>query len=317
MPDIDVAWWNLENLFDRQGAPDRDPELASAVAGELDGWTAAVRDRKLDQLASVVVGMFDGGGPDLLGVCEVEYESVLQRLVDRMNAGLTGRDYRIAHHDSPDARGIDVSFVYDHDVLRVTDQDHQLIIKRTSTRDIFWIDIRVVENDAELSVFANHWPARSAGVYESEPYRMLVGETLSYLLRDLNHFPVLLMGDFNDEPFNRSMREYLLGTRDRGKVRRARNPVVWNLMWPLMAGENPGTYRHGSQWHMLDQFLANKAMCRSSSEVFVLPESVAIHRPDEMVGRGGRPARFGRPSRRVDLDGYSDHFPITCVLRAP
>jgi hypothetical protein len=324
MPDIHVAWWNLENLFDHENAS-RDPQLQSQLGSDLRGWTAALRDRKIDQLASVVVQMFGGAGPDLLGVCEIENEGVGARLASRLVVG--NRDYRVLHHESPDARGIDVSFLFDHNVLRAdpAQADHQVVHRRTGTRDIFWGDFRVIATDATFVAVGNHWPARAgSGKYASEPYRMLTGETLSYRIARLfeafdvgTRLPALVMGDFNDEPFDRSMREYLLGTRDRGRVTRARSPRLLNLMWPLLSQANPGSYKYGSDWNMLDQFLVTRGMLRTDSAVTVRADTAAIFRPPEMVGGGGAPLRFGLPGKRnLNRDGYSDHFPVTLVLHA-
>lgn len=321
MPDLSIAWWNLENLFDRETAA-RPPELARKLAGELRGWNAAVRNSKLAQLARVVESMFGGAGPDLLGVCEVENESLLNLLINRIN--LPGRNYGVVAHNSPDARGIDVSFIVDLNTLQVVAADHQVVVKRSATRDIFWVELTEPTTGATFVAIANHWPARSAGLYESEPFRMLTGETLSFVLSNLftqsnlgNDLPVILMGDFNDEPFNRSMREYLLGTRDDGLVRRSRSaPRVFNLMWPLMDARNLGTYRYGSEWNMLDQFLVSKGMLRNNSAVRVRRDTVEIFRPDNICGTGGSPRRFGRPSNNsLDNGGFSDHFPITLTLR--
>ena len=319
MPDMNVAWWNLENLFDHENAQ-RPPELAQRLRGELEGWTIQIRNRKLDQLASVIRMMFGGDGPDLLGVCELENENVLELLVNRIN--ISGRSYRVVSHDSPDARGIDVSFIVDDNVFSVDNTDHQVVVKRSATRDIFWAELVVRETGSVFVAIANHWPSRSAGQYESEPFRMLTGETLSFVVSDLfeafdvgDDLPVLLMGDFNDEPFNRSMQEYLLGSRDAGRVRRSRIPRVLNLMWPLMSGRNPGTLRFRSEWNMLDSFLVTKGMLLNSSPVRVRVESASIFRPSEIQGSGGRPRRFGRPARGLDQNGFSDHFPITIVIR--
>ncbi|RMH36393.1 MAG: endonuclease/exonuclease/phosphatase [Nitrospirae bacterium] len=318
MPDIRVAWWNLENLFDHERAA-RDPGLARFLKSELKGWTAAVRDRKLDQLASIIGLMFDEAGPDLLGVAEAENEAVLELLAARI--AKPGREYRVLGHESLDARGIDVSFIYDASVLAASHPAHQVVVKRTATRDLFWATFTVRETGASFVAMANHWPARSAGQYLSEPFRMLTGETVSVVLANLldtdKYAPVLLMGDFNDEPFNRSMQEYLLGTRDREQVTRARSPRVWNLMWPLMDDRHPGTYRHDSVWNMLDQFLVTKGMLRRKSRVKVVSDSASIFRPPPLLGRAKAPRRFGRPSRHsMDRDGYSDHFPITLLLRS-
>lgn len=322
MPDLNIAWWNLENLFDRENAPHRPAELAQRLANELNGWTAAIRNRKLAQLASVVESMFGGAGPDLLGVCEVENEDVLNLLVNRIN--LPGRNYNVVAHRSPDARGIDVSFIVDLNTLQVARHGHQVVVKRSATRDIFWVELTEPTTGAAFVAVANHWPSRSAGQYESEPFRMLTGETLSFVLSDRfaqsalgNDLPIILLGDFNDEPYNRSMQEYLLGTRDDGRVRRARSaPRVFNLMWPLMDARHPGTYRYGSAWDMLDQFLVTRGMLRNDSLVSVRRETVEIFRPANICGTGGRPRRFGRPSNNsLDQDGFSDHFPIFVILR--
>lgn len=316
MPDIRVAWWNLENLFDHETAS-RPPELARTLKKELKGWTAAVRDRKLEQLASIIRLLFGGAGPDLLGVCEVENERVLEMLVERLE--IPGRSYKVLNHASPDARGIDVSFLYDEDALESSAAGHQVVVKRSATRDIFWATFAENTTEREFVAVANHWPSRSGGQYESEPFRLLTGETVSYLLSQLlrtdANRPILLMGDFNDEPFNRSLQEYLVGTRDRDRVSRARTPVVLNLMWPLMAGAKPGSFRFGSDWNMLDQFLVTKGLLRTDSRVVARRETVEIFRPDVMQGSGGAPRRFGRPSKQVDQNGYSDHFPITMLLR--
>jgi hypothetical protein len=318
MTNVRIAWWNLENCFDHATAQ-RDPDLRSVLASELVGWTAAVRDQKLDQLAQIIMMMFSGAGPDLLGVCEIENERVLEMLKDRLN--IAGRDYRILSHNSPDARGIDVSFIYDHSLLLAANPGHQVVVKRTSTRDLFWCDITLRSSQNTVTVIGNHWPARSAGVYESEPFRMLTAETVSYLLSTLlasdANRPILVMGDFNDEPFNRSIKEYLLGTRDRGRVTRSRSaPRLWNPMWSLLSGDPPGTYRYGSTWHMLDQFLISKGLSRTNATVRYSVGSASILVPPIMVGPGGAPLRHGRPSRQssYDSNGYSDHFPITLDL---
>jgi len=321
MPDLNIAWWNLENLFDRANAA-RPPELAQKLANELVGWTTAVRNSKLAQLASVIELMFGGAGPDLIGVCEVENEGVLSLLVNQIN--LPGRNYDVVAHNSPDARGIDVSFIFDRNTLQVANSGHQVVVKRSATRDLFWVELTEPTTGATFVAIANHWPARSAGQYESEPFRILTGETLSFVMSDLftqsnlgNDLPVIIMGDFNDEPFNRSMREYLLGTRDDGRVRRSRSaPRVYNLMWPLMDVPDLGTYRYGSDWNMLDQFLVTKGMLRNNSHVRVRRDTIQIFRPANICGAGGRPRRFGRPSNNsLDQGGFSDHFPIMVMLR--
>ena len=321
MPNINVAWWNLENLFDHETAI-RDDELKSKLKSELKDWTANVRNRKVSQLAKIIELMFNGTGPALLGVCEVENESVMERLANAINIPL--RNYSVVSHASDDARGIDTSFCIDSNELTVVSTDHQVVIKRSATRDLFWVRLRVNATGAEFVAVANHWPSRSAGQYSSEPFRILTGETHAYIISRLldedqggeKNLPIISMGDYNDEPFNRSMQEYTLGTRDPGRVRSSRSGHMLNLMWPLMQGHDPGTYLFSSDWNMLDQFLVSYGMLRTNSQVRVNRDSVDIFKPEIIKASRGKPRKFSRPSARkgVDLDGYSDHFPITVEL---
>ncbi len=266
--------------------------------------------------------MFGGSGPALLGVCEVENEAIIKKLANATN--IPGRNYTVVTHDSPDARGIDTSFMIDSNELTAVNTGHQIVIKRSATRDLFWVRLRINDTGAEFVAIANHWPSRSAGQYSSEPFRIIVGETHALIVSRLldetvgghKNLPIISMGDYNDEPFNRSMQEYTLGTRDPGRVRYSHSGHMLNLMWPHMIGHDPGTYLFGSDWNMLDQFLLSYGMLRNASRVRVNPDSVNIFKPDTLTAGSGKPRKFSRPSAKggVDLNGYSDHFPITVEL---
>jgi predicted extracellular nuclease len=83
--------------------------LAMAIKNDIAGWTPQPRDRKIEQLASVIATMNTGLDSDLLGVCEVENRFVVDRLVDAVNATLPApRSYAVVHADTGDARGNDV-----------------------------------------------------------------------------------------------------------------------------------------------------------------------------------------------------------------
>jgi endonuclease/exonuclease/phosphatase family metal-dependent hydrolase len=319
MPSYYVAFWNLENLFDVDGSPARPEWLQRALARELAGWNAEVLDLKISQLARIIRQMNGGAGPDVLGVCEVENEHVLRLLIDAL--ALTTRDYDVAHADTSDERGIDVAFLFDRAIFEKREQFSQVILARNATRDLFQVTLAIKASGRELIVIGNHWPARSEGQYESEPYRILAAETLSYWHERIMaikgaDMPVLAMGDFNDQPFDRSLVEYALSSFQAAKVLKARSPRFFNLMWPLL-GQRRGTHYFDNFASLLDQVLASRPLLERTAPIGVDPESVRIEAFPEMVGRGDYPAprRFGRPSAGLDRTGFSDHFPISVVLR--
>jgi predicted extracellular nuclease len=308
-----IAWWNLENLFDSVNA-DRPEWLQKKLKNELKGWTQTVLNKKLSNLARVINSMNDGHGPDILGVCEVENKPVLDKLVARLNPA---RNYQVAHHDTSDKRAIDVAYVFDANKFTATAQFDYVVQKRNATRDIFQVNFKT-QHDNSLVCLGNHWPARSAGQYASEPYRIMAAETLSHWMSRIpahtdENCAILVMGDFNDEPFNRSMREYALSTRNSKRVasKRSKKPYLYNCMWDLLA-DNRGTYHFGS-WNMLDQFLVNKNFFGDSARFSF--SGAKIFSPASIM-KNSKPRRFGRPSGSShDVGGYSDHYPITIEIQ--
>lgn len=317
MPDYYIAFWNLENLFDINNSPRRSDKLQRTLKSELSKWTTPVLNRKIRQLASIIRQMNQGRGPDILGVCEVENDYVLRLLLDTLN--IPDRNYAIEHHDMSDKRGIDVAFIYDRNYFTAEAQFSHYIVKRSATRDLFQVNFRSAGNNL-LVLIGNHWPSRSAGQYSSEPYRIIAGETLAYFHQRIretqgsNDVAVLAMGDFNDEPFSRSLVEYALSERIRAKVTRARSPKFLNLMWPML-GKGIGTHYFNNRPNMLDQFLASKGLLTGNSNFKVLFDSVEVVRFPEMVSKGAYPApiRYGR-GKSIEENGYSDHFPIAVQI---
>ena len=315
-----MAWWNLENLFDEENSLDRTDKVRRALGQSIVGWTPALRDRKISQLASVIVQMNDGGGPDLLGVCEVENRTVLDLLVAELAGRLPGRLYRVMHADTSDARGIDVAFLYDPSVFEVPPDEtfFHVVMRRNATREIVQVNFRTLPAGRTWSIFGNHWPSRSGGAAESAGYRSIAGETLGYFHERVLEVhgpdtPVLAMGDFNDEPFDPSLVIHAASTRQREKVVNATPaaPRLWNLMWPPM-GTPDGSFYFDNQPNQLDQFLVNTNMAEATSPLRAEPDTIQTLKFPETVDGGNypKPRPFGGMGKPIDRDGYSDHFPI-------
>jgi hypothetical protein len=73
-----IAFWNVENLFAPEGFAGREDWLAKQLKNDLAGWTEALFNTKINQLASIIRQMNSELGPDILGVCEVENSFVLE-----------------------------------------------------------------------------------------------------------------------------------------------------------------------------------------------------------------------------------------------
>lgn len=351
MTEIKVAFWNVENLFDT---------TASSIAADLEftpeqGWTEEVLSIKIANLAKVIKQMHGGSGPDLLGLCEVENKVVLERLM----AEIGRADYRLAHVESPDIRGIDCSLIYSTNIFNdppVDDIQGHIVHFRYPTRDIFQVRLTLKEFGSELNVFVNHWPSRRQGQFQSEPQRITVAERCGQLvddvlkinreayalvsddddgLRELNarwNRNVLLMGDFNDDPFGRSITDYLLASKDLDKVGeelKSENnrkipsikayleckPTLFNISWPFLGIPDTGTiYFRGESantMNVFDQFIVSHGLQYGKMGLRVRPDSVRIFRTSDMSPRVMmRPKAFDRKTKK----GFSDHFPIEVII---
>jgi len=314
-----IAWWNLENLFEVQDSPNRPEWLQKYLNRELKGWIQEVLDKKLEQLAMVVKLMNDGAGPDILSVCEVENENVLQQLIAKL--GGLNRNYAIALNDGEDKRGIDVAFIYDQGKFTAHEKFSYRVTKRSPTRDIFQVNFKTTLG-RDLILIGNHWPARMPDTYASEPYRIIAAETLSYWVSRIleikgKDVALLVMGDLNDDPFSRSLIEYALSTNNRQKVMNARSsPWLYNLL-AARYGEGLGSVYYSGPF-MFDQMLANKGLLKTTADIRVLPETAEVNNFDIMSrGSYNEPRRYGRPSSKssYDPEGFSDHFPVSVKVR--
>ena len=308
-----VAFYNVENLFDTIDDPltiDED----FTPAGKLQ-WTAPRYTEKLSRI-SEVIDLLPGELPVFIGLCEIENRSGLVDLVKQplLNARAEMGSYEIIHADSPDERGIDVAAIYDASRLKNVRFEYYSIAlpdpKDPNTRDVLNARGRF-END-EIHFFVNHWPSRSGGQAESEPNRLAVAALLKLkidaVLSENDNAKILIMGDFNDHPNDKSVYE-ILGAKDQPSA------VLYNQMYAIHAAGN-GSYFYKGEWGALDQmitssgFMNTKGWHVDAQAAGVLREEKILFRDKEGVAR---------PSRSYAGDsykgGYSDHLPVFIKLQ--
>ena len=137
---------NCENLFDCQDDSLKQDEEYLPEATRH--WTSRRYWRKLNNTAQELLSTCDDGIPDLIALCEVENDSVVNSLVRRSLLRNAGYEYLMTQ--SPDVRGIDVALLYSPAAfapissysLRV-----QPIAGMRPTRDILYVSGRTLGGD--------------------------------------------------------------------------------------------------------------------------------------------------------------------------
>lgn len=310
-----VANWNVENLYDAVDDPDNDGDDEFLPNNVTTRWTQVRYETKLDNLAQVIAAMNGGEGPDVLGLQEVENEDVVRDLIDR----LTNKRYGIVHSDSPDFRGIDTAMIFNRGRFSLLESHaYKIPLKWGDTRDILHAVLE--DRDGEkLHVLVNHWPSRGGGVKESEMKRVVAARTLAKAIeRIYRREPaprIVVLGDFNDTPSDRSIREVLdvefypapSGEYDAAKI--------YNLA-SGKAKEGQGSFFHAYagnvEWRMYDQIMASGSLLQNAggrrSEI-----SLWVDKPPFMVEEHGWDKGSPMPTFQGQEDyegGYSDHFPV-------
>jgi predicted extracellular nuclease len=305
-----LGFYNLENIFDTEDDPrtlddDFTPEGPKK-------WTQRRYRRKLRKLAGTIhkLGKTTSGQlPSLLGVAEVENKKVLQDLIS--TKPLNRYSLGIAHHDSPDERGIDTALLYDQTCFEL---DHSEAIPllvyneeglRDYTRDILYVQGKL--NGEEMHIFVNHWPSRRRGEEVTESRRLTASQTLSDFIKDLlkkdKDANLLIMGDFNDGPEAKS-------------IQQLKNSLeLYNPMEQLASPER-GSANYRRSWSLFDQILISHSFFnyQKGTHSFAQANIFDAHFLTEWRGRyRGNPFRTFVGKKY--LGGYSDHFPVYVLLK--
>lgn len=314
-----VAFWNLENLFDNIDDPEKNDE--QFLPGGDKEWTNERVDIKLNHLARVIRSMNNSKGPDLLGVCEVEHQSMLDSLTGRY---LNDFNYKIAYVESPDKRGIDNGLIYNSNVFELLSVEGFIVHLKDDlpTRPI--VNVRLIyESIDTISVYVNHWPSRSGGKEKSEPNRISAASTLRKSVdEDFNQNPrskIIVLGDFNDEPTNISVLETLNANTFKCDSLKAED--IYNTECELFNTsyqayeDGLGTYKYRDDWNLLDQIIISGELI-NNQDFYYICNSFNIYKPYFMVTQSGKykDTPFPTYGGKRYLGGYSDHFPVTAMF---
>lgn len=313
-----VMFYNLENFFDTINDPEiLDDEFTPEGAK---AWNSAKYAKKLSNVERVLfdIAAIDHNYPAVIGFAELENRSVLEDIVATKK--LAPADYRIVHYDSPDARGVDVAFLYRPDLFELEGSAPVKTEIPTQpnfrTRDILTMWGKIAGEPFYFMVI--HWPSRLGGKEASAFRRIAVGEQMRRLadsvLQQNPATKIVAMGDFNDDPTDPSMIEGL-GTKGRMKELEAGdffNPFI------EMYKAGLGTLAYGDAWNLFDNIVVSENLARGTTGELQLQRGGKskyygnIFRGHYMVQREGQ--YRGYPLRtfvgNTFQGGFSDHFPV-------
>jgi hypothetical protein len=312
-----VVSYNVENLFDTINSPLFDDDEFTPSGTKA--WTYDRYTKKLNDLTRVILSIPGGELPALIGLSEIENRGVLEDLIKVR--GLRKGEYEIVHEDDQDPRGIECALLYRPDLFKYKSHEYVPIADPVDP-DYLYRGILHVHgkgpDGSSLHIFVNHWKSRSGGERETRRQRMFSSITLrkqmDLLLTRESDFKVIVMGDFNDEPTNRSLTNGLSALNKRRNIQMG---DYYNLFYDLHNIQGKGTYNYQGNWNMLDQVIVSYNLLDQERGLTTGYESGVILKEEWMLyesekyGDSLPSATYGGPEY---FGGPSDHLPIYVVF---
>jgi hypothetical protein len=333
-----VGFYNLENLFDTIKGPNYDEEWLPNGAMK---WTGKKYKQKLKNLARVIseIGTTENpnNSPTILGISEIENRTVVEDLIKEPL--LIGKDYGVIHFDSPDKRGIDVGLIYQKKHFKPTsykniplivynnqqgksdkkdkeETNEDDVVTATKAGDrIYTRDQLLVTgylDGEEISIIVNHWPSRSGGEKKSSPLREAAGRLNRKIIDSLYainpNAKILTMGDFNDGPYNKSIKEAIGAKRKKADVKE------FGMYNPFeeMFYKGHATLFWRDAGDIFDQIIISEPLIKNDYSSFRYWKAGIYNQP-YMIQNSGQ--YKGYPLRNSSsAPGYSDHFPSFVYL---
>jgi hypothetical protein len=314
-----IAFYNLENFYDTVNNPIVDDE--EFLPSGARNYNTKVYLDKVGKLATVLSQLgteLSPDGPAMIGVAEIENDTVLNDLVN--HPLLKARNYKIVHYDSKDLRGIDVALLYNPKYFTPeasaplhVDLPHGAKEGRRFTRDVLWVHGKL---DGEpMDIYVNHWPSRVGGEQRSAPGRAaaaMVSKHHSDSLLAINpNTKFIIMGDLNDDPTSPSIRK-VLGAK--GDPKDVLPGGIYNP-WVNMYNNGIGTLAYQDAWSLFDQIMISQAWLAKEQGGFLFFQQKIFNKEFLTENQG---KYRGYPMRTWDGNayrgGYSDHFPTYLIF---
>ncbi len=309
-----VAFYNLENLFDTipNNPEGRDAEFTPSGSRQWDGRKYWSKIHNMAYAISQMTTRTTPYGPAILGVSEIENRSVLEDLVK--DPQIAKWNLQIVHHDSPDARGVDVGLLYNPKYFKVDNvTNHRLTTVSFRTRDQMCVVGKLMGQP--VAVIVNHWPSRLGGQEKSSPSREAAAALSKQIADSLwnidPNIGVMVMGDMNDDPMDKSCAKVLGGKKNR---KDAAAHGFYNPWWKKL-DDGIGTLAYKSSWNLFDQIIISGNLANGSEDKWHFYRA-DVHNKGFLKDTEGN--RQGYPLRTFSagmfLNGYSDHFPVEILL---
>jgi len=306
-----MIWWNVENLFDTKD--DKHVNDREFTPGGRRHWTnkkLLLKRLRIERVLQAIEQDREYGHyPDIIAFAETENRQVFEGTLKAIDHAR----YKIDYHESPDPRGIDIGLAWNPHTVTFTGSKPYRVKLDNGRGTRYVVTAGFLASGHPFTLVLNHWPSRSFDAKWSEPKRVAAARVARHIvdsLRTRNPMAeIIVMGDFNDHPEDRSIRKVLGSSFDREEVQRASNRLLYNC-WN--DSQSPGTYYYRKRWERIDQILISSALLDDKG-LRINTNSFSTFAIPEMFSRSGK-TLYSTYHRGKFKGGFSDHLPLLLKL---
>ena len=337
-----VAFYNLENLFDTlHDAGKNDYEYLPTGTNK---WGKMKYEAKLHNMARVLSELCTDklpAGPAVVGLAEVENANVLDDLLRQPS--LEKRGWKYVDYPSPDRRGIECALFYNPRLFQLERSmlvpfyysptgrvDDPLLGFHTTADGTVEAETDMLKGDTtyltrgflvaegrlageKMYFIVCHWPSRGAGSEARERAGFQVRQLQMVLMKHDPEAKVIIMGDLNDDPNNKSVMKELGCATETKQVKQTTD--LYNPWYNTLYKVGQGTLLYNGKWNLFDQIILTGNLIGTDRSTLKYYRHEIFMR-DYLFQQEGR--YKGSPLRThaggVWLNGYSDHLPTQVYL---
>jgi len=313
-----IAFYNLENLFDTINDPLKKDEYSPMLQTKSN--RSKIYWSKIDNMAMVLSRIGEEKTNEtaaLIGVCEIENSTVLEDILSTKHFKNKAYDY--IHQESPDWRGGDVALIYNTRVFSPV--GYKSFELKAWNEEGYGIKTRsqlVVSGylDSELIYFIiNHWPSQRNGKEKSAYLRKKSAELTLEIINEIkleNSNPkIIIMGDFNDNPIDDSIKKVLKVIADKTKL----TPEKLYNPFDKMFKNGMGSLGFRDTMNLFDQLILSANFSKNNYKEYQLYKA-GVYNPSYLMVKKGK--YKGYPYRSFTNNqftgGFSDHYPVYVYL---
>jgi hypothetical protein len=323
-----IGFYNLENLFDTcHDVGHNDYEY---LPDGRNKWTGLKYTNKLRNMANVLADMGTDRLPigcAAIGVSEVENAKCLTDLCEQ--EPLKARNMQFVHIEGPDQRGVDCALIYNPKLFQVRDVKlvpYVYVKPEDSLRATRgFLTVSGTLAGEHVTIIVNHLPSRFASSFYREEGGRQIYELKQQLQAEDPNVKLIIMGDMNDDPQDKSMAEALGARR---KIKDVEENGLWNPWWDVLAS-GTGTLQYDGGWNLFDQIILSRSLLdvkhmKSGKDVKLekIDCSTLKYYRHQVFSRDylfQREGKYKGNTLRTHaggawLNGYSDHLPTVVYL---